>query len=175
MEPGAPPTGAVHPDLANRLAGEAASTADYVLHMCIRALDYLPPVDVTFFEYLRALITADFDLVRDDKNNYRVAFVEAFRRRGIYPPGVRSLAVDSLLWQATGRGTRPAKVTGRRCNSAPTWRVLARAVKDWRLAGSREEVVQLSRGVRAAVHGWFTVRDGGPARALEEGDGRAWP
>ena len=47
-----------------------------------RALDYLPPVDVTFLEYLRALITADFDLVGDDRYNYRVAFVEAFSRRG---------------------------------------------------------------------------------------------
>ena len=45
----------------------------------------LPPVDITFGEYLRGLITADFDLVRDDHHNYRVAFVEAFRRRGIYP------------------------------------------------------------------------------------------
>ena len=75
--------------------------------MCIRALDYLPPVDVTFFEYLRALITADFDLVSDDRHNYRVAFVEAFRRRGIYPLNLgaptpdtpRTLSVDTLRWQ----------------------------------------------------------------------------
>lgn len=101
------PTGAVHPDLAHRLTTEAASTAAYVLHMCIRALDYLPPVDVTFFEYLRALITADFDLVRDDRHNYRVAFVEAFRRRGIFPANldaakpdaVRTLSVDTLRWK----------------------------------------------------------------------------
>lgn len=101
------PRGAVHPDLAHRLTLEAASTAAHVLHMCIRALDYLPPVDVTFFEYLRALITADFDLVRDDRNNYRVAFVEAFRRRGIYPVNLgkatpdtlRTLSVDTLRWK----------------------------------------------------------------------------
>ena len=79
------PNGAIHPDLVRRLADEAAKSAGHVLNMCIRALDYLPPVDVTFFEYLRALITADFDLVSDDRHNYRVAFVEAFRRRGIYP------------------------------------------------------------------------------------------
>ena len=75
----------------------------------IRALDYLPPVDVTFFEYLRALITADYDLVRDDQYNYRVAFVEAFRRRGIHPENLsgdpfgdppRSLSVETLRWQA---------------------------------------------------------------------------
>jgi hypothetical protein len=69
------PTGRVHPDLVGRLAGEAARSAGHVLTMCIRALDYLPPVDVTFFDYLRARITADYDLVRDDRNNYRVAVV----------------------------------------------------------------------------------------------------
>jgi hypothetical protein len=55
--------------------------------MCIRALDYLPPVDVTFFEYLRALLTADFEAVRDDPHGYRIAFVEAFRAHGIHPTG----------------------------------------------------------------------------------------
>jgi hypothetical protein len=101
------PNGAIHPDLVRRLAAEAATSASHVLTMCIRALDYLPPVDVTFFEYLRALITADFDLVSDDRYNYRVAFVEAFRRRGIYPINLdsaapdtpRTLSVDTLRWQ----------------------------------------------------------------------------
>jgi hypothetical protein len=100
------PSGAIHPDLAKRLAGEAAATATNVLTMCIRALDYLPPLDVTFFEYLRALITADFDLVRDDRLNYRVALVESFRRRGIHPLGTaaageapRTFSVDTLRWR----------------------------------------------------------------------------
>jgi subtilisin family serine protease len=101
------PDGAIHPDLVGRLADEAARSAQHVLGMCIRALDYLPPVDVTFFEYLRALITADHDLVPDDRYNYRVAFVEAFRRRGIYPidlhtpsrDTIRTLSVDTLRWQ----------------------------------------------------------------------------
>jgi subtilisin family serine protease len=101
------PNGAIHPDLVRRLADEASKSASHVLNMCIRALDYLPPVDVTFFEYLRALITADFDLVSDDRHNYRVAFVEAFRRRGIYPLNIdatasdvpRTLSVDTLRWQ----------------------------------------------------------------------------
>jgi hypothetical protein len=101
------PNGAIHPDLVRRLANEAAKSADHVLSICIRALDYMPPVDVTFFEYLRALITADFDVVSDDRHNYRVAFVEAFRRRGIYPVNLnapsddtpRTLSVDTLRWQ----------------------------------------------------------------------------
>jgi hypothetical protein len=101
------PTGSIHPDLVGRLSDEAVKAAEHILQMCIRALDYLPPVDVTFFEYLRALITADFDMVSDDRHNYRVAFVEAFRRRGIYPLNLddptsntlRTLSVDTLRWK----------------------------------------------------------------------------
>ena len=112
------PSGAIHPDLARRLADEAAKSAGHVLNMCIRALDYLPPVDVTFFEYLRALITADFDIVSDDHHNYRVAFVEAFRRRGIYPLNLdaptsdtpRTLSVDTLRWQGLDQSKFPRRV-----------------------------------------------------------------
>jgi hypothetical protein len=96
---GALPEGDIHPDLVNRLAEEAAKTAEHIGLICIRALDYCPPVDITFGEYLRALITADWDLVPDDAYGYRIAFIEAFRRRGIYPESVRTLSVDSLRWQ----------------------------------------------------------------------------
>lgn len=92
------PQGDLHPDLVNRIAGEAARTAQRVLDMCIRAFDYLPPVDVTFGDFLRAMITADFELVPQDEHDCRGAMIEAFRLRGIYPVGVTSLAEESLLW-----------------------------------------------------------------------------
>ena len=79
------PQCSLHPDLVERLAQEAAKTARHILNICIRALDYCPPVDVDFGDYLRALITADTDLVKDDRHNYRLAITEAFRRRGIFP------------------------------------------------------------------------------------------
>lgn len=94
------PEGALHPDLVRRLANEAAKSAQHVLNMCIRALDYCPPVDISFGDYLRAIITADADLVPDDDLGYRIAFIEAFRWRGIYPRDVRALSVDSLRWPA---------------------------------------------------------------------------
>ena len=100
--------GELHPDLVNRLAQEAAKSAGHVLNMCIRALDYCPPVDLTFGEYLRALITADMDLVPEDPHRYRVAFIEAFRRRGIYPRDVRTLSEDSLRWTRPGEDPRMA-------------------------------------------------------------------
>jgi hypothetical protein len=92
------PRGDLHPDLVNRIAIEATRTAQRVLDMCIRAFDYMPPVDVTFGDFLRAMITADFELIPDDEFNCRSAMIEAFRLRGIYPDGVTSLAEESLLW-----------------------------------------------------------------------------
>jgi hypothetical protein len=93
--------GELHPDLVNRLADEAARCSQRVLSMCIRALDYCPPVDLTFGEFLRGIITADLDLMGDDQPEYRLAFIEAFRRRGIYPSGIRALGVDSVAYPMT--------------------------------------------------------------------------
>ena len=94
------PRGELQPALANRVASEAAATAQRQLDMCIRAFDYLPPVDVTFGDYLRALVTADFEINPDDEWDQRAALIEGFRRRGIYPVGVTSLAEQSLRWPA---------------------------------------------------------------------------
>lgn len=87
------------PDLVRRLAAEAGKAADHILRMCVRALDYIPVVDLHFGEYLRAIITADADLVPDDTLRYRVAIAEAFRKCGITVPGCMSMAPDSLLWE----------------------------------------------------------------------------
>ena len=79
------PAGDISVDLANRLASEASKTAAHVLNMSIRALDYCPPVNLEFGDFLRAIITADRDLVRDDDRGYRVAFIDAFRRAEFFP------------------------------------------------------------------------------------------
>ncbi|WP_047488805.1 S8 family serine peptidase [Terriglobus sp. TAA 43] len=93
------PPGDIPYDLVTRLSVEAAQTASRVLTACIRALDYCPPVDLTFGDYLRALVTADLDIEPQAGVNARVAFISAFRARGIYPSGVRSLSEESLCWQ----------------------------------------------------------------------------
>lgn len=85
-------------DLVNRLAQEASRSARHVLRMCIRALDYCPPVDINFGDYLRAIVTADVDVVPDDPLHYRVAFIESFRAWGIYPDGLDALATETLMW-----------------------------------------------------------------------------
>jgi hypothetical protein len=136
------PAGALHPDLVNRLAEEAAKSAQHMLTMCIRALDYCPPVDLTFGEYLRALITADYDLVPDDDRGYRIAVAEAFRQHGIFPRDVRSLSVDSLRWaEPSGADFQPR-----------AWPVLSRlraTVPVWNLTSRRTELyAALTRGRR---------------------------
>ena len=139
------PDGAIHPDLVKRLAGEAAKAAGHVLNMCIRALDYLPPVDITFGEYLRGLITADADLVRDDRFNYRVAFIEAFRRRGIYPRDLDTLSVDTLRWEGVDIEDPP-----------PPYKQIIRKLKQYADAcfyiSDRSELFKRTRKQRIDLH-----------------------
>jgi len=94
------PEGHIHPDMVNRLVAEASDTAAHFLQIAIRALDYCPPVDITFAEYLRALVTSDADMTGDEEPDYRIAVIEAFRRRGIYSRDVRVLGEGMLRWQA---------------------------------------------------------------------------
>jgi hypothetical protein len=150
--------GAVHPDLVGRLAADAAKTAQHVLTMCIRALDYCPPVDITFGEFLRALITADVDTVANDDLNYRVAFIEAFRKRGIYPRDVRTLSVESLVWRGPrndqlqpsatlGEGLRQLQERSREYlfEQSPSGE-----------PESRENVFDLQRALRSELHRWLS-------------------
>lgn len=96
---GVPEPGALHPDLVNRMAHEAAKSAGHVMTMCIRSLDYLPPVEPNFGDFLRALITADTVLVPDDTRHYRLAIIDAFRQWGLYPRDVSTLSEASLRWR----------------------------------------------------------------------------
>lgn len=93
------PDGNLHPDLVQRLTTEAIKAAQSMLNMCIRAIDYLPPVDITYGDFLRAIVTADAELVHEDRLGQRDIVIEAFRARGIYPQSVVSLAPKSIVWQ----------------------------------------------------------------------------
>jgi hypothetical protein len=101
------PPGEMPSALCEVLADEASQLASQFLAICIRAVDYCPPVDVEFGEYLRALITADRDVVRDDRWGYRELLIAAFRERDIYPRGVSFLAEDALLWSGPRRRLAP--------------------------------------------------------------------
>jgi hypothetical protein len=148
------PDGAISTDLVNRLAHEASKVAKHVLNMCIRALDYCPPVDLFFGEYLRAIITADADLVPDDRLGYRTAFIEAFRNRGIYPQDVKHLSPGSLVWEAPPLPLRKAKVG----------EVLKRMSTDWDLNSERAKAYDLSQ--QNAREFWHWLMD--PNEVLDE-------
>jgi hypothetical protein len=136
--------GAMNPDLATRLAREASKSADHVLRMCLRALDYLPPIDVRFGEFLRAIITADSDIIPNDRFNYRLAMIEAFRKRGIMPEGAMSLAPDSLRWE-------PPEENLGLDGSFPTIN------KEW--IANREESFDAMENNRRLVHSWMIKSD----------------
>lgn len=134
----------LHPDLVNRLAHEASTIAGHLLRMCVRGLDYLPPVDVTFGDYLRAVITADVDLV-PDSHAYRIAIIEAFRRRAIIPGDCRSMSVDNLLWGPPTRNLPPDWLKSLDLKRLPTrkeiWeheRKHKENLKDWILSHPNE-------------------------------------
>jgi hypothetical protein len=116
----------LHADLANRLADEAARTAMSIQNMCLRALDYCPPVDITFGDYLRALVTADRDAVTDDSFGYRAALINAFRARGIRPEGVMSYNDEALAWDRY-RGVKSSTVNP---EFTKLWGLLAKFEED---------------------------------------------
>jgi hypothetical protein len=164
------PRGAVHPDLVNRLADEAARSARHVLTMCIRAIDYCPPVDITFGDFLRAWLTADRAMVPDDRLNYRVAVIEAFRRRGIYPLDVRTMSEASLIWRPPLQ--READSIKRAVSNALKWAqplfaqladevlnkqisTLGELVPHWNLTCDRRKVFDLIVRLQQALHHGF--------------------
>lgn len=87
--------------LADRLSEEAMRLAEQFFHICVRALDYCPPVDITFGGYLRAVITADFDLHPVDQNGIRDALMQSFRLRGILPEGAGYFSENAIVWPRT--------------------------------------------------------------------------
>ena len=84
--------------LAELLATEASRTAEMFFTICARALDYCPPIDITFGDFLRALITADRDFYPDDTDGVRDALMEAFRLRGIVAEDASFFSEGSLCW-----------------------------------------------------------------------------
>ncbi len=93
------PAGQLQPGLVDRLTHETCKVASQVLRICIRALDYCPPVDITFGDYLRAMMTADLDQVAEDTLGYRTAFLQAFRARNLLPPALRTVSIETLAWK----------------------------------------------------------------------------
>jgi hypothetical protein len=85
-----------------RAAEEGARAARHLLEMSIRAIDYCPPVDFEFEDFLTAVLVSDADLAPDDELGYRGALRDAFARFGILPaaqPTSRPIEPEGLLWR----------------------------------------------------------------------------
>ena len=91
---------AISDALVKAIAQEASDVARQFLDLCIRAVDYCPPSDMEFGEYLRALITADSELEKSDTWGYREALMRSFRRRCIFPDHVHFMTEDAVRWHA---------------------------------------------------------------------------
>jgi hypothetical protein len=83
-----------------RAAEEGAKSADHLLKMAIRSIDYLPPVDFQFEDFLEAVVVSDMELAPDDAHEYRDALLEGFALFGISRPAGRLIDMSTL-------GTRP--------------------------------------------------------------------
>ncbi|WP_114953894.1 hypothetical protein [Sphingosinicella terrae] len=155
------------PDLVRRLAAEATKAADHLLRMCVRGLDYLPPTGIRFGEYLRAVVTADADLVPDDPLRYRVALAEAFSKRGIFAPGCLSMSPPALYWEPLDftefESLGPAAVNAAFERLLPNIRSTVnyeRVQEEMHLTGARrlnlrEESFRVIRENQIAVHRWL--------------------
>lgn len=140
------PQGSINYDLVKRLASEACDIGEHLLHICIRALDYCPPFDITFGNYLRALITADLDIAPEDENGYRIALIEAFRARGIFPDRVNTLSVESLRW------SRPNFTKSEDAAFQTIADFLEPGVNDLLKLTDRKEIHSASKKLQARLH-----------------------
>jgi hypothetical protein len=90
------------------------------------------------------LITADRDMVPEDPLHYRVALIDAFRKRGIFALGVTNLSEESLAW--------PGGADFEDYDDA--WLVeRLRGVSNWlRYEGNRRDIHGKTRGAGKSLH-----------------------
>jgi hypothetical protein len=147
------PEGSISADLVRRLAAEAGEIAEHLLSICIRALDYCPSHDITFGDYLRALITADLDIAPEDEAGYRLALIEAFRARGIFPDRVNTISLDSLRWSGPDFTPKQAR----------TFAWLAGKMKPYISAlletADREDLYKRSDQAQSVLHGLLVGKE----------------
>jgi hypothetical protein len=158
------PEGDIHPDLARRLAAEAAKCAERVLQMCIRAIDYCPPVDITFGDFLRGIITSDLDYAPEDKSGFRIVFIESFREWGIYPRGLTSMGLDTLAWPRGDELLQDLVVDRPELHSEADLRrqlksFVVSAMQNWNLESNRHEVWKDLERVRKELWRWLRDAD----------------
>lgn len=87
------PTGGLN---LSRVAEEGIRAASHLLGMVVRALDYLPPVELEFADVVDSIVTADNRVAPDDSMDYRGTLLRAFEAFGITPPEHQILDEDGI-------------------------------------------------------------------------------
>lgn len=93
-----------------RVADDGAAIADYLLTMMIRAIDYTPPVNMEFCDFLSAVLTSDMEINPSDARfKFRETLRKSFVAYGIRPaaggtpeePGTWDPASTALRYDRT--------------------------------------------------------------------------
>jgi hypothetical protein len=83
-----------------RVEEEGAAIADRLLTMSIRALDYCPPTDIEFCDFLSALLTGDREVAPDDtRYRFRDIIRETFKKYGIQPTSKGIPGEEPGIWE----------------------------------------------------------------------------
>ncbi|MEO5852247.1 MAG: hypothetical protein ABIQ15_07015 [Nocardioides sp.] len=81
---------------AGRVAEEGVKSAKHLLAMLLRALDYLPPIELEFADVIDSVLTADRRLAPDDDHDYRGLLQRTFKAFGITAPAHRIVDEDGM-------------------------------------------------------------------------------
>jgi hypothetical protein len=82
---------------AARMAEEGQRAAEHLLGMLLRAIDYLPPVELEFSNVLDAILCADTRVSPDDPFGYRLLLEASFEAFGIHVPDHQILDEDGTV------------------------------------------------------------------------------
>jgi len=81
------------------VADEGAKSAKHLLNMVIRALDYTPPAEIEFADFLDAILVSDREMAPDDEFEYRKKLTASFERFGIVPPDERIVDIEGIRYE----------------------------------------------------------------------------
>ena len=88
-----------------RAIEDGVKAADHLLNMCIRALDYLPPLNIQFPDYLIAILTSDRETAPDDSRyNYRRILWKSFRAYGVFQK-----CIECAFWRPPGKDKKQCR------------------------------------------------------------------
>lgn len=143
-----------------RVAEEGADIAGTLATLWIRALDYMPPVHLTFGDALSAAVTADLEARPDDSRfELRRHMLASFKAYGIAPASTRSDAPGAWRHEPAKMSYERVRFEPMRTDKDEVFRFLweNRKALDLR-EGAYTEVFSVRPCLRVGVDG-FTLRE----------------